>query len=299
VHPAFVDIGEPSGLGWLDGFDEFFVRCGLESNGAPDFDAKTGRLSYPLHGRIANRPAHDVELTIDTDKQEIKLRGVVEETRFHFLKLRMTSTITTKFGSGSLSVRDEIENFSASPTTMQMLYHINFGLPLLDAGSRVVAPVKTLVPRTPHAASGVKAWDSYSAPEPGYEEMVYFFELHAADDGTSRTLLKNAHATRGVSLVFNKQQLPWFTLGKNTTGEADGYVTGLEPGTNFPNPRSFETAKNRVIKLGPGQKQVFDVTVEVHGSASEVQTAEAAVAKIQAGRQPQVFEQPQGDWCAP
>ena len=43
VHPAFVDLGEPSGLGWLDGFDEFFVRCGLESNGAPDFDAKTGR----------------------------------------------------------------------------------------------------------------------------------------------------------------------------------------------------------------------------------------------------------------
>ena len=65
----------------LDGFDEFFVRCGLESNGAPDFDPKTGRLTHPLHGRIANRPAHNVELTVDTDKQEIALRGVVEETR--------------------------------------------------------------------------------------------------------------------------------------------------------------------------------------------------------------------------
>ncbi len=299
VHPAFVDLGEPSGLGWLDGFDEFFVRCGLESNGAPDFDAKTGRLTHPLHGRIANRPAHDVELMLDTDKQEIKLRGVVEETRFHFLKLRMTSTITTRFGSHSFTVRDEVENFSASPATMQMLYHINFGLPLLDAGSRVVAPVKTLVPRTPHAASGVKSWDSYSAPEPGYEEMVYFFELNADGDGSTRTLLKNAHGTRGVSLVFNKQQLPWFTLWKNTTGEPDGYVTGLEPGTNFPNPRTFETAKNRVVKLGPGQKRAFDVTVEVHGSASEVHSAEAAVAKVQAGRQPQVLEQPHADWCAP
>jgi len=29
VHPSFVNLGEPSGLGWLDGFDEFFVRCGL------------------------------------------------------------------------------------------------------------------------------------------------------------------------------------------------------------------------------------------------------------------------------
>ena len=38
VHPNFVPLNEPSGLGWLDGFDELFVRCGLESNGAPDFD---------------------------------------------------------------------------------------------------------------------------------------------------------------------------------------------------------------------------------------------------------------------
>jgi hypothetical protein len=298
VHPAFVDLGEPSGLGWLDGFDEMLVRCGLESNGAPDFDDTTQRLKYPLHGRIANRPAYEVDLKIDTDKQEITLRGVVEETRFHFLKLRMTSTLTTKFGSSSFSIRDEIENFSASPTTMQMLYHINFGLPLLDAGSRVVAPVKAIVPRTPRAASGIKSWDSYSAPEPGYEEMVYFFELNAAEDGTSRAMLKNAHSTRGVSLVFNKQQLPYFTLWKNTTGAPDGYVTGLEPGTNFPNPRSFETIKDRVVKLAGGQKQVFDLTMDILGSAQEVSAAEAAVAKIQAGRQPKIFDQPQPDWCA-
>lgn len=299
VHPAFVDLGEPSGLGWLDGFDEFFVRCGLESNGAPEHDAKTGRLTYPLHGRIANKPARDVHVTVDPEKQEMSIRGVVEETRFHFQKLRMTTTITTKFGSGSFSVRDEIENVANMPATMQMLYHINFGLPLLDAGSRVVAPVKTLVPRTPRAASAVKTWDSYSAPEPGFDEMVYFFELNAADDGTTQTLLKNAHSTRGVSLVFNKKQLPWFTLWKDTMGEADGYVTGLEPGTNFPNPRSFETTKDRVVKLAPGQKQVFEVRVEIHGTAAEVASAEAAVAKIQGGKQPKIFDSPQADWCAP
>ena len=39
VHPRFVPLGEPSGIGWLDGFDELVARCGLVSNGAPDFDA--------------------------------------------------------------------------------------------------------------------------------------------------------------------------------------------------------------------------------------------------------------------
>lgn len=33
VHPRYVPLADPSGLGWLDGFDELLVRCGLESNG--------------------------------------------------------------------------------------------------------------------------------------------------------------------------------------------------------------------------------------------------------------------------
>jgi galactose mutarotase-like enzyme len=240
-----------------------------------------------------------VQLSVDPDEQKIAIRGVVEELRFHFLKLRMTTTISTTFGSSSFTVRDEITNVSTMPATMQMLYHINFGLPLLDGGSRVVAPVKTLVPRTPRAASAVKTWDSYSAPEPGFDEMVYFFELNAADDGSTQTLIKNAHSTRGVSLAFNKKQLPWFTLWKDTAGEADGYVTGLEPGTNFPNPRSFERSKEREVKLAPGETKSFEIRVDVLTSASEVANAEAAVAKIQSGRQAKVFDQPQADWCAP
>ena len=31
---------DPGGLGWLEGFDELFVRCGLDSNGPPLFDAQ-------------------------------------------------------------------------------------------------------------------------------------------------------------------------------------------------------------------------------------------------------------------
>ena len=50
VHPALVHLWEPSGIGWLDGFDELLVRCGLDSNGAPEF-RPDGRLRYPLHGR--------------------------------------------------------------------------------------------------------------------------------------------------------------------------------------------------------------------------------------------------------
>jgi hypothetical protein len=298
VHPKFVDLGEPSGLGWLDGFDELLVRCGLESNGAPEFDETTGRLKYPLHGRIANKPAHSVSVSFDPEREEISVTGVVEESRFHFLKLRMTSTYTTRLGSTTIAIRDEIENLSASPAEMQLLYHVNFGVPLLDAGASVVGPFKTVVPRNDHAAKDIESWTSYRAAEPGFEEQVYFADLNAGAAGQTRTLLKNAHGTQGVSLVYNTKQLPCFSLWKNTTSEADGCVTGLEPGTNYPNPRSHEGKEGRVVKLAGGGKTAFDLTMEIHANAEEVTRAERAAMDIAGGKKPTLLDRPLKGWCA-
>ena len=296
VHPKRVPLMEPSGLGWLDGFDELLVRCGLESNGAPDFDAQ-GRLRYPLHGRIANRPAHKVEVSIDGDTGRITVTGVVEETRFHFLKLRMTSSVTTQVGETGLSIRDEVENVSGSPAEMQVLYHVNFGEPLLDPQSQFIAPVKRVVPRDPRAAEGIATWSQYAPPVAGYPEQVYYLELLPAAQGLTPTLLKNSQSSRGVGILVNTQQLPCYSLWKNTTASPDGYVTGLEPGTNFPNPRSHEGRQGRTVKLAPGAKTEFELRLEVYPTPVEVARAEAAIAALQATAKPQVFDQPQPGWC--
>jgi len=297
VHPAFVPLMEPGGLGWLDGFDELLVRCGLESNGAPDFD-ENGKLVYPLHGRIANRPAHQVEVSVDGDSGEIALTGVVEETRFHFSKLRLTSTVTTRAGEAALRIRDVVENFSGSPAEIQMLYHTNFGQPLLAPGSAFVAPVKTVVPRNERAAEGMETWNTYAPEVAGYAEQVYFLDLLADEDGKTRTLLKNAAGTRGVSILQDKSQLPCYTLWKNTTASADGYVTGLEPGTNFPNPRTFEGQQGRVVRLAAGAATAFDLVLEFHKDAEEVKQAENAIAALQGDTDPEIGDEPWEGWCA-
>lgn len=297
VHPQFVPFAEPSGLGWLDGFDELFVRCGLESNGAPEFDAQ-GRVKYPVHGRIANRPAQHVSVQAG-ENGEITVKGVVEETRFHFLKLQMTTTITTRPKEFGFRVRDEIRNLSDSPAEMQMLYHVNFGAPLLDGGSSLVVPLKTVVPRNARAAAGIGHWNSYAAESPGFEEQVYFCDLLTDADGQTLALLKNAHGTQGASLEFSKRQLACFTMWKNTTALADGYVTGIEPGTNFPNPRSYEGEQGRVVKLAPHGTYVFDIALRYHPTAASVTEAERRVAAIQKNTEPKVFDKPQPRWCAP
>ena len=295
VHPQFVPVSDPGGLGWLDGFDELVCRCGLESNGAPDFDER-GVLKYPLHGKIANRPAHRVELSIDPDARQIALSGRVDETRFHFSKLRLSSTISTTFGEPSLRIVDEVTNLSARPAEAQMLYHINLGQPLLDPGSRLVAPVKTLAPRDAVAGAAVAQWNEYGNEQPGFAEQVYFFDLIDDAHGFSPVLLKNAHGSHGATVRFRKQQLPCFIVWKNTTAAADGYVTGLEPSTNFPNPRSFETKQGRVVKLEPRQSVRFEVELIFHGDAQSVASAEQAITALQADTKPEILKAPKAGW---
>lgn len=293
VHPHFVPLMEPGGLGWLDGFDELFVRCGLESNGAPEFDSN-GILKYPLHGRIANLPAHKLQVAIEGDT--VKIIGVVDESRFHFMKMRMTTTVSWKIGSSQIRIDDQIENLSASDHEFQMLYHINFGTPLLEAGSRFVAPVKTMVPRNEHAASGIAEWQDYSGPTPGYEEQVYFLELAGDDQGNTRTLLKNASGSAGAAIGCNLDQLPCFTVWKNTTSLEDGYVTGLEPATNFPNPRSYEGQQNRAVNIPGKQSTLLSLELDFLTSAEQVKAVEEQI-RILTPETSKVFDAPQPGWC--
>ena len=155
VHPRFVPLAEPSGLGWLDGFDELVARCGLVSNGAPDFDA-SGRLTHGLHGRVANLPAHGVQVVLDDSAGTVTLTGAVNETRFLCHALRMTTALTLHAGVPRLAWTDTVDNLSDRPTTMQMLYHVNFGPPLMNAGAEVVVPLAELAPRDAAAAADVR-----------------------------------------------------------------------------------------------------------------------------------------------
>ncbi|MGA2621292.1 MAG: aldose 1-epimerase family protein [Thermoguttaceae bacterium] len=295
VHPAFVHLWEPSGIGWLDGYDELLVRCGLESNGAPEFDPG-GRLRYPLHGRVANLPAHKVEVGIDGESGQIAVSGTVDEARLFGSKLRLASVITAGAGRPGLSIIDTVTNLSAEPGELELLYHVNFGVPLVGPGAKVVLPVRTMAPRDTAAAADFPAWDTYGPESPGLAEAVFYFDLAGDAAGRTRALLVNAAGTQGVSLVFNKRQLPCFSLWKNRQAVCDGYVTGLEPATNFPNVRSFEKRMGRVAALGPGQSRSFDLVIEAHGDSAAVHSAQAVIDALQAAVAPQCCPQPQPNW---
>jgi hypothetical protein len=306
VHPSLVNLAAAGGLGWLDGFDELLARCGLENNGAP-FEVKTvkpdgseSHTTFGLHGKIANIPASYVAVHVGTEPpHEIIVEGHVEESRLFGPQVRMVTKISTVPGSNRLVVRDEFINLKEQPIDIQILYHWNFGPPFLGPGSRFVAPIKSVTPRDARAQEGLNEYSFYGPPEPGSTEQVYYHELHAGSERDQPTLamLHNKTGDKAVVLRFHKNQLPSFTLWKNTGGLRDGYVTGLEPGTNYPNAQPFEKSHNRTVTLPVDGRYVAETMLEVLTTAQAVSAADAEIKTLQSQGAIKVNAKPTGPFA--
>ncbi|MCA9192296.1 MAG: aldose 1-epimerase family protein [Planctomycetales bacterium] len=292
IHPAHVAIAESSGLGWLDGFDELLVRCGMRSFGAPDFDA-AGNLKFGLHGRVGNIPARSWRVNLDEEHSLLEVIGEVHESRFLQYNLRLTARYLFQINEPSIGVQDRVTNASDVPTSMQMLYHINVGQPFLGRGSKLHITAPRSVARDARAAEDLNAWRDYLGPTAGYAEQVYFFAPPADSDGWARSMLAAPDSSCGFAVHFRPETLPYFSQWKNTVAEADGYVTGLEPGTGFPNPRTFEESQGRTVQLAGGHSVDFTLRMEAISGRERVEKFGARLAG-QIGTQ--AFDP---DWCLP
>lgn len=286
VNPAFINLEERGGLGWLKGFNEWFVRCGLNSMGAPGIDTVTDYsgnaydVPLTLHGKIANIPARAVSIEI-TD-QAIILRGEVDESMMFGPSLRLNTEIRTELDTGALSITDSVTNLGHNPQEHEMLYHINYGASLLEKGARLLAPFKQVAPRDPRSAEGIQNFDTYDAPQPGFVEQAYFYEL-VGKRGSRETavMLRNAAGNQASVLRYSLKDFPYFTQWKNTAALADGYVTGLEPSNSYPNPRRFEREKGRVLQLKGGETRSTQITIEALETKKAVKAVETEIRKLQ------------------
>ena len=86
--------------------------------------------------------------------------------------------------------------------------------------------------------------------------------------------------------------MPFSTLWKNTAAEKDGYVSGLEPGTNFPNNRRIERKFGRVPKLAAGASRRFAIDFALHSGSDQVKAVSDRIAAIQGDRKPTVDDAP-------
>ncbi|MDO5308955.1 MAG: aldose 1-epimerase family protein [Planctomycetia bacterium] len=296
VHPQFVSLFAPNGCGWLEGFSEWVARCGLESNGAPEF-SDAGVLKYPLHGRLSNLPARKVILEIDQESNEIRLTGEVLETSVFGHRFLFTSAYCIKGGAKTLQVEDRVTNLLSVSDEFELLYHINTGYPLVSPGSRFYAAFERMCPRDQNAVKELPNWDHFEAPTPGRPETCYFFELTTDAQGQSKVAMLDPSGERGVELSVNRNEFPYFILWKTQRPNGEIYVSGMEPAVNFPNTRSFEASHNRVVTLQPNESRFFHLTFTALTTGAEARASVSAIESLQQKGARKIESSPLAEWC--
>ncbi len=291
VHPKHVNLQLRGGLGWLEGFNEWLARCGLENTGQAGQDeivnnvGDKATVDLTLHGKIANIPASEVVVLVDAKPpHRITIRGIVHEKMLFGPKLELITELSTEPGSHAFRIEDKVTNKSSQPQEFQVLYHYNFGRPLLGEGAKLHVPVESVKPYNANAARDVKTWNSFAAPQPGYVEQVYLMHPLADKAGIVPVLLHDPKAERGVVLEYAKKQLPFLTLWKNTGAEEDGYVIGIEPGVSFPNARKVERKAGRVPTLAGGASHTMRMDFTLLTAKGDVSQAIDRICDVQKTR---------------
>jgi len=105
-------------------------------------------------------------------------------------------------------------------------------------------------------------------------------------------VLHNKAGSLGVSVGFNTQQLPVFSLWKNTDTQGQGYVTGLEPGTSFSYNRRYQRPLGLVPMIGVKEQKQFQIRYSLLADKGAVDKALKTVSDIQSGRETEVRQAP-------
>lgn len=290
VNPAFINLESRNGLGWLEGFNEMMVRCGYEWTGHP---VRADGQLYTLHGKAGNTPVSRVEVEVaDAAPYEIRVRGLIKESTFKKADLQTLTELRYVPGSNSFSLHDVLTNHADYPHDYQIIYHSNFGTPILEDGARFLAPMAGVSPFNDYAKGGLKAWQTYAGPTKDFDEMV--FNIQPLSDSSHQTLaaVVNKAGDKGASIAFNTEQLPVLTMWKNTDTLKQGYVTGIEPGTSYAYPVTIEREQKRVKQLQPGASTQFDLTYTLLHDRAQVAEVEKKIAAIQGDKKIDVSDTP-------
>jgi hypothetical protein len=263
VHPSYYN---PEGAEWLrTAAGGLLMTCGLTYVGAPGEDEG---ISFGLHGRIHHLPARHISTHAEwaDDEYSMVISGIVEESAIFGENIRLSRIIRSKLGTNAIEIEDNVENLGFDPAPHMILYHFNFGFPLLNKETTIDFPSGSVVARESQTPiDGYKQWQE---PQAGYRERVYYHQDLPQD--RIEVTINNPSFPAGdrggtvplsVRLSWLSSQLPRLVQWK-MPGEGI-HVLGIEPANCYVEGRAAERSRGSLVILNPGQSRTYQLKLEV------------------------------------
>jgi hypothetical protein len=278
LHPALGAAAhhEPQGYGWLRTFGGGLVTtCGLTHFGQPEVD---GAEALGLHGRISHAPAENVKVTTEWqgDAYVLVVEGQARQSVLFGENLLLTRKITTQLGAHHFVIEDTVSNEGFRATPHMILYHCNFGFPIVSPDSELWVNDEWVKPRDDNAAKGLASHTRFDQPDANYAEQVFFHQPRVGADGFIQAAIVNHALNCGAYVRYRAAELPCLSQWK-MMGAGD-YVCALEPENVWETPRHKLRAENRLRFLQAGESVQYHLELGVLPDADALQTFAARLA---------------------
>jgi hypothetical protein len=279
---------EHEGFGFLRTFGGgLLTTCGIdhtlfqvEDTAEQYFYPPRKTESYGLHGRISNRPARLLGYgeQWDGDACTLWAEGEVIQASALGETLILRRRIESHVGGVALRIQDTITNAGPYRTPHMLLYHANFGFPVVDAGSEILVPARQFSPCGDYPVEGFTHLDE---PRVDYTERVYEYEPLAESTGEVPVAIVNRRLGLGVYQVFNRHQLPhpfiWRMLGEMN------YVVALEPSTNRVAGRLDARQRGELILLEADESRAYELELGALPDGAAIEQFASRVAAARGG----------------
>ena len=302
-HPGLHETEGEGGLGFLRSFSGLLVTCGLDHVGfnaeepAPHYHyGPRASVKHTIHGRVGTVPARlgGYGERWDGDRCTLWCEGTVRQSAVFGEDLHLHRRIEADVGTDEIRILDRVVNHGFYDTPHMLLYHLNVGYPVLDEGSRFLAPVADVVMAS-HAGEGYRrqgvGYRAMPGPRDGFTEQVWEHDLAADADGRVPYAVVNDALGFGLAVEVVKAQLPCFTEWQHF--QAGAYALGIEPGTNHVPGHAFARERGELAMLKHGEERRYDLTLKVLDGAGAVAAAEGRIRAV--GGQPEEdYPEPSG-----
>ncbi len=222
--------------------------CGLENICAP---CRLDGREYPMHGRIRTTPAEHVsaEACWTGDDYTVAISGEMREAELFGENLVLRRRITTRYGENKICIEDRIVNEGFREEPMMLLYHMNFGYPLLCADAEIILPSKKVIPRDETAAPHAGSFGRMEEPKEQEPEYVFLHEMAADEKGKTFAAIINPELGIGVKIAYDVNELPYFMQWKSVA--SGDYVVGLEPANASVYGRVYHEREQSLHRIRP------------------------------------------------
>jgi len=263
------------GIEWLYSFaGGLLTTCGLTHVGGPETDEFGER---GLHGRVSNLPAR-IESVVQPDltaaKPTMSITAVVKESRVFGPSLELRRTISSTIGEPAVRICDVVTNLGNTPVPHMILYHCNFGWPLVDEGAEIIWKGKCAsrgLDMDNAVFNSDRNFRKCSRPIDSHRaggEACGFIDVTADKKGICTVGLHNRKLGLALVMRYPKNQLPCLSNWQHWgPGE---YVTALEPGTNHPIGQAAARKQKKLIHIAPGKSRTYDIEMAVLTDRSQI-----------------------------